>query len=174
MAIAETFPGAPETPPVPSLGELKPSVAVKLVYSVGQTVESGYLVISGFIFFYYTAVLGLSGSAVGVALGLSMVLDSVLDPLIGSISDNIRSRYGRRLPMMIVGVPLTALAIWALLNPPIGISGMALFAWLFLTKASFRGFASLYNLPYAALGAEMPRYVVTSNGSAPGSQRTWK
>lgn len=136
-------------------GELTPRPLVKLVYSVGQTIESGYLVIAGFIFFYYTAVLGLSGSLVGTALGLSMVLDSVMDPLIGSVSDNIRSKLGRRLPMMLAGAPLTALALIALLSPPPGLNGLSLFLWLVGSKAAFRGAASVFNLPYAALGAEM-------------------
>ncbi len=94
MAVAENYVASPDIarPPDNPAGDLKPSVAVKLVYSFGQSIESGYLVVSGFIFFYYTAVLGLSGSAVGVALAISMCLDAVLDPLIGSISDNVRSR----------------------------------------------------------------------------------
>ncbi len=48
-------------------GELKPSALVKFFYCFGQAVESGYLAINTFVFFYYTAVLGMSGSLVGVA-----------------------------------------------------------------------------------------------------------
>ena len=142
--------------PVPDAsGELKPSVPVKAVYAFGQAIESGYLVVAGFVFFYYTAVLGLSGSAVGVALGLSMCLDAIMDPMIGSISDNVRSRFGRRLPLMVAGAPLTGLALWMLFSPPLGLQPILLFTWLVAAKMSLRGVASLYNLPYAALGAEM-------------------
>ena len=155
-AVADTIVGAPGlTPAVAASGELKPSIPVKLVYSVGQTIESGYLVISGFVFFYYTAVLGLSGSMVGTALGLSMCVDAVIDPMIGSISDNVRSRYGRRLPMMVIGAPLVGLALWMLFSPPLGLAPLWLFAWLVASKLALRAVASLYNLPYAALGAEM-------------------
>jgi len=142
--------------PVPDAsGELKPSVPVKAVYAFGQAIESGYLVVAGFVFFYYTAVLGLSGSAVGIALGLSMCLDAIMDPMIGSISDNVRSRFGRRLPLMVAGAPLTGLALWMLFSPPLGLQPILLFTWLVAAKMSLRGVASLYNLPYAALGAEM-------------------
>jgi len=156
VTVAENFVEAPDiVPPPHEHAEIKPPVPVKLLYSFGQAIESGYLVVAGFVFFYYTAVLGLSGSAVGVALGISMCLDAIMDPVIGSISDNVRSRFGRRLPLMIVGAPLTGLALWMLFSPPLGLQPLLLFTWLVAAKMSLRGVASLYNLPYAALGAEM-------------------
>ncbi|MBU1377415.1 MAG: MFS transporter [Alphaproteobacteria bacterium] len=141
--------------PVATEGELKPPFLVKLLYAFGQAIESGYLVVAGFVFFYYTAVLGLSGSMVGVALAISMCLDAVMDPLIGSFSDNLRSKFGRRLPLMVLGAPLTGLALWMLFSPPLGLQPLILFTWLVAFKMALRGVASLYNLPYAALGAEM-------------------
>jgi GPH family glycoside/pentoside/hexuronide:cation symporter len=157
VAVAENFVEAPDQGPAPPSppGELKPSLPIKLLYSFGQSIESGYLVVAGFVFFYYTAVLGLSGSAVGLALGISMALDAVMDPLIGSISDNVRSKWGRRLPLMLLGAPLTGLALWMLFSPPVGLQPLILFTWLVVSKMSLRGVASLFNLPYAALGAEM-------------------
>ncbi|HEY2356922.1 MAG TPA: MFS transporter [Phenylobacterium sp.] len=156
MAVAENFVEAPDIAAPPhAQQELKPPVRIKLVYSLGQAIESGYLVVAGFVFFYYTAVLGLSGSAVGTALGISMCLDAFMDPMIGSISDNLRSRWGRRLPLMAIGAPLTGLALWMLFSPPLGLQPLILFGWLLVSKMALRGVASLYNLPYQALGAEL-------------------
>jgi GPH family glycoside/pentoside/hexuronide:cation symporter len=152
--------GVAEAPAASQAGIFKPPLPVKLAYSMGQAIESGYLAVSAFVFFYYTAVLGLSGSVVGGALAISMVVDSVIDPFIGSISDNVRSRFGRRLPLMVVGAPLTGLALWMLFSPPVGLPAVALFAWLVASKLALRGCASLFNLPYAALLAEL------SNGYA--------
>src|SRR5678815_2332701 len=105
MAIAEGVGvAAPEA--VALAAELKPPGSVKFFYSVGQMVESGYLAVATFVFFYYTAVLGLSGSLVGLALAVSMGLDGFADPFIGSWSDGVRSKWGRRLPVMLVGAPL--------------------------------------------------------------------
>ena len=156
MAVAENFVEAPDIAAPPhEFAELKPPIRVKALYAFGQAIESGYLVVAGFVFFYYTAVLGLSGVAVGTALGLSMCLDALMDPIIGSISDNVRSKWGRRLPMMVLGAPLTGLAVWMLFSPPLGLQPAILFCWLVASKMTLRGVASLYNLPYAALGAEM-------------------
>ena len=156
MAVVDSVGGVVVgTQAAPERGALRPPVTVKLFYSIGQFVESGYLAINAFIFFYYTAVLGLSGSMVGAALAISMTLDAAMDPLIGSWSDGLRTRLGRRLPAMLLGAPLTMITMGLLFAPPSGISPFLLFGWLTLTKMGVRAFASLYNIPYFALGGEM-------------------
>ena len=62
--------------------DLKPSVGIKMLYGLGQMAQSGgFDTAIGFIFFYYTAVLGLSGALVGAALAISLAFDAVVDPL---------------------------------------------------------------------------------------------
>jgi glycoside/pentoside/hexuronide:cation symporter, GPH family len=155
VAVAEILGDAHEPAPKVAHGHFKPSFGVKLAYAFGQMIESGYLVVSGFVFFYYTAVLGVSGTLVGVALAISMCLDALMDPLIGSFSDNVRSKLGRRLPLMLAAGPLVVLTLGMLFAPPVGLAPLLLFTWLVFAKMTLRASASLYNLPYAALGAEM-------------------
>ena len=154
MAITEEA-GAVSMAAVRGDGELRPPASVKFFYSMGQAVESGYIAANGFIFFYYTAVLGLSGSVVGAAVAVSMCADAALDPIIGSWSDSVRSKYGRRLPVMLIGAPLTMISMGLLFAPPAGLTPLLLFFWLTLTKGAVRAFASVYNIPYFALGGEM-------------------
>jgi GPH family glycoside/pentoside/hexuronide:cation symporter len=133
-----------------------PSRIVKLFYALGQMAQSGgFDTAIGFVFFYYTAVLGLSGALVGAALAVSLAFDAVVDPLVGSWSDNIHSRLGRRLPLMIAAMPLVTLSIGLLFSPPLGMSQLALFGWLTVTSVAGRSAISLFNVPYIALGAEM-------------------
>lgn len=136
-------------------GTLRPPASVKFFYSLGQSIESGYLIVNSFVFFYYTAVLGLSGAMVGLAVAIAMVLDAIADPLIGSWSDSVRSKHGRRLPVMLIGVPLTFLTMGLLLSPPSGLSPFLLFVWLTAMKMGVRAFASVFNIPYFALGGEL-------------------
>jgi GPH family glycoside/pentoside/hexuronide:cation symporter len=137
-------------------GELKPPIHVKLFYSFGQMAQSGaFDTALPFVFFYYTAVLGLSGGMVGVAMAISLGFDAVMDPLIGSWSDNIASRLGRRLPLMILATPLMCAALGLLFSPPGHLSPDALFGWLTGTSVAVRSLISLFNVPYIALGAEM-------------------
>ena len=143
MAVVEGA-GVPATPDVVAHdGELRPPASVKFFYSVGQVVESGYIAVNGFVFFYYTAVLGMSGSMVGAAVAISMCLDAAFDPIIGSWSDSVRSKYGRRLPLMLIGAPLTMVSMGLLFSPPSTLTPLLLFLWLTVTKMAVRAFASL-------------------------------
>ena len=54
-----------------------------------------------FILFYYKQVLGLSGTLTGIAIAISIIWDAVSDPLVGAWSDNLRTRWGRRHPLML-------------------------------------------------------------------------
>jgi GPH family glycoside/pentoside/hexuronide:cation symporter len=46
----------------------------------------------------------LSPALAGLALGLPRIFDAITDPLIGNLSDNSKSRFGRRRPFMFFGV----------------------------------------------------------------------
>ncbi|WP_293675912.1 MFS transporter [uncultured Phenylobacterium sp.] len=155
MAVAEGIPGATIAGAPALAGDLKPPARVKFFYSLGQFVESGYLAVNAHVFFYYTAVLGMSGSMVGAALAISLALDAAADPLIGSFSDSVRSKFGRRLPVMLLAAPLTMLTMGMLFSPPSTLTPFLLFLWLTVSKMGVRAFASMFNIPYFALGGEM-------------------
>jgi GPH family glycoside/pentoside/hexuronide:cation symporter len=129
---------------------------IKLAYGMGQLVEGvSTAVVGNFSFYLYTAVLGLSGSMVGVAAAISLVADALVDPLIGSVSDNSRSRWGRRIPFMMIGAPLVALGLGLAFSPPARASPILLFAWLVAVGLGLRFCVSLFNVPFIALGAEV-------------------
>jgi len=135
---------------------LKPPLLVKLAFSLGQAGQSGgFDAAVAFIFFYYSAVLGLSGSLVGAALAVGLAADAAVDPVIGSWSDSLKSRLGRRLPVMILATPMVALSVGLLFSPPSGLDQLALFGWLAVMSVASRSAISLFQVPYVALGAEM-------------------
>lgn len=134
----------------------KPSFVVKFFYSLGQSAQSGgFDAALGLVFFYYTAVLGLSGALVGAALAVSLAFDAVVDPIVGSWSDNMKSQLGRRLPLMIASIPLIALSIGLLFSPLKELDQTGLCIWLGVFSVATRSFISLFNVPYIALGAEL-------------------
>jgi GPH family glycoside/pentoside/hexuronide:cation symporter len=136
--------------------DVGPTVSQKVFYSLGQVAQTGgFDTAIGFVFFYYTAVLGLRGALVGAALAVGLALDAAVDPMVGSWSDNLKSRMGRRLPLMIVAIPLVTVSIGLLFSPPANLSQPLLFGWLTLLSIAARSFISLFNVPYIALGAEM-------------------
>jgi GPH family glycoside/pentoside/hexuronide:cation symporter len=128
----------------------------KLGYALGAMLDGvATQAINIFLFFYATAVCGLPAALVGVALAVGLVVDAIVDPLIGSLSDGWRSRYGRRLPFMAVGVPGTMLFLSLLFALPRGWSVPALAAWLTLSSIGLRVSISLFLLPFNAVGAEL-------------------
>lgn len=132
------------------------SLLSKLAYSLGATVDGVTSnALNFFLLFYATAVCGLSGALAGVALSAGLAVDAILDPLIGSLSDGWRSRLGRRLPFMLVGLPLAAVSLVLIFSLPPGLGQGALFARLLALSVALRVSISLFNLPYYALGAEL-------------------
>jgi GPH family glycoside/pentoside/hexuronide:cation symporter len=134
----------------------KVSVAVKATSGAGALVETvSTAVFQSFMFFFYTALLGLPGTLVGAATAISLVVDAIADPMLGSWSDNTRSRWGRRVPFMILGAPAVALGLGLMFTPPGGLSTPALFGWLLAMSLLMRFAVSAFNVPFTALGAEL-------------------
>jgi GPH family glycoside/pentoside/hexuronide:cation symporter len=129
----------------------------KLTYACGDVAEGGVnLAIGTFLLFYLTAVCHLSGAMAGLALSLTLLSDSVLDPLIGYLSDNTRSRLGRRHPFLLgAAVPL-ALMLGLLFNLP-PLAPWPLFGWLVAVLLVQKVLQSAFFLSYGALGSELSR-----------------
>ena len=111
--------------------------------------------LASLLFFYLTAVCGLSNSLTGVSLFVALVVDAVADPLVGSISDNSWTRWGRRHPFMLAGAVPVAIALGLLFSIPAGLSGLGLFAYVTVVSIGLRVSQSVIVLPYMALGAEL-------------------
>ncbi|WP_013321215.1 MFS transporter [Gloeothece verrucosa] len=80
----------------------------KLAYGVGELSNALPSNLSVFFFlFFLTNVAGLNAGWAATIILISKVWDAVNDPLIGWISDRIRSPFGRRYPLMVLGaIPL--------------------------------------------------------------------
>lgn len=128
----------------------------KLAFGIGQLAEGAKnAAFSLLLFFYYTQVLGLSGTLTGAALFIALAFDAVTDPLAGSLSDGLRHRWGRRHPFMYgAAVPL-AVFFSLTFSPPAGLGQLGLFAWLTIFGVLSRGAMTLYHVPHLALGAEL-------------------
>jgi len=109
------------------------------------------------VFFYYTQVLGVSGTRAGLAVFIALVFDALSDPLVGSLSDSTRGRFGRRHPFMMVGPLPLAVCFYLLFVPPVGLSETALFLWLTGFSVLARTCLTLFSVPYMSLGAELSR-----------------
>jgi len=108
---------------------------------------------SYFLLLFYNQVMGVPAQAVGLAALIALLFDACIDPLIGYLSDNTRSPWGRRHPFMYAAAIPFALAYLALWNPPHW-DTPALFGYLVVTAIVIRTFASVFEVPSSALAAE--------------------
>lgn len=131
-------------------------LSTKLGFGVGQVGEGiTTVVFSTFTLFFFNQIIGVSATLTAIALAVAMVFDAVSDPLAGSVSDRLKSRWGRRLPMIAgSSVPL-AITILALFNPPSGMPELFYFGWLLVFAVLARLFLTLFHVPHLALGAEI-------------------
>ena len=96
--------------------------------------------LSMLLLLFYNQVVGLDPRVVSSAILITMFVDSFVDPTIGQISDNFRSKLGRRHPFMYFAafpVSITFFLIW---NPPMHWSHGAIFAWMLTCLLILRAF----------------------------------
>ena len=131
------------------------SVREKLVFGFGQVAYGVRVQISGLILLFYNQVMGLDAAAVSAAISLSLIIDAFWDPLFGHVSDNMRTRWGRRHPLMYAGVIPILIGYVLLWNPPQGLSSGLLSAYLLGVLLFLRLALSLYEVPSRALIPEL-------------------
>ena len=126
------------------------------VYGAGQFVEAvSAVVLSTFLLFYLNQVCGMPGSLAGASLFLALFVDAFLDPLVGSISDNTTSVWGRRHGYMILSIAPIVLGLGLLFSIPKGLSPAMLFVYATAMALLLRIGLSGFIVPYVALGAEL-------------------
>lgn len=129
--------------------------ATKLFYGVGSVSEgTKNTVFNVFLLFYYNQVLGLSGTLSGIAIFIALCIDAITDPLVGSISDNFHSRWGRRHPFMYLAALPMAVCFFLLFRPP-ELGQIGLFVWLCTFAVGVRVAMTFYAVPSGAMLPEL-------------------
>jgi len=110
--------------------------------------------------------LGLSAFWLGVILIIPRLWDALSDPVIGHISDNTRTRWGRRRPYLLLGGILVAVCFVVMWWIPKGDvvhswfptdSGFQWFqlSYILVTLLLFFTAVNIFEIPHGALGMEM-------------------
>jgi GPH family glycoside/pentoside/hexuronide:cation symporter len=135
--------------------ERKLSAATRIFYGIGA-IPFGVKVngLVSLLLLYYNQVVGLPALQVSLAIMVAMIADAVFDPVIGQISDNWRSRWGRRHPFMYAAAfPLSASYLLLWMPPHWSHTGVTIY--LIVVMIITRTFITLYEVPNSALVAEL-------------------
>jgi GPH family glycoside/pentoside/hexuronide:cation symporter len=118
---------------------------------------------TGFMFFltsmylmkFSTDVLGIAPAAMGMIFLVSRVWDAFSDPIAGYLSDNTRTRLGRRRPWLIAGaLPVGAIfvLVW---SPPASLGADGLAVWMGASIVLLFTALTVFGMPHASIGAEL-------------------
>lgn len=127
-------------------------------YSLGECANSLVMNgIFGFAMLFYTKALGLDPAWAGLAMSISVFWEALSEPVMGHVSDNTRSRWGRRHQYMLVGGLIMAVCSYFIWTVPSGFrsSQLSIFFYLVALNLILRTGLTLFFIPYMALGFEM-------------------
>ena len=127
----------------------------KLVYGLGAFTNNLLAAAIGGMIIVLNLGFGMDPALVGLLGALPRLMDALTDPLMGYISDNTRSRWGRRRPYIFVGAIAAGLIYALLWQLPAGKSEMFYF-WYFLSGSLIFYLAyTMFATPWVALGYEL-------------------
>ena len=130
-------------------------LAQKLAYGSGAFVNNLLAAASGGMMIVLNLGLGMNPALVGLLGSLPRLTDAFTDPLMGFISDNTRTRWGRRRPFIFWGA-ITAGLIFALLwQLPRNQSETFYFIWFLVGSIVFYAAYTVFATPWVALGYEL-------------------
>ena len=133
----------------------KVSLATKVFQAVGAVPESLKTFAFGtFVLLFYNQILGANALLVSLCLAAALTIDAAFDPIIGSFSDGLRTRLGRRHLLMYLSAAPIGLGLFLVFSPPHGLADAGLYAWLFATVILTNISMSLFVVPWTALFAE--------------------
>jgi GPH family glycoside/pentoside/hexuronide:cation symporter/oligogalacturonide transporter len=115
----------------------------------------GQTIISILYLFFLTNVIGIDPLVAGTVIFISKAWDAINDPLMGTISDNTKTKIGRRRPYILIGGILLVPAI-ALLWFPHGItSEYGKVTYVIITYLFYFTVNTLIMVPYSSMSAEI-------------------
>ena len=130
-------------------------VKMKLGYAIGQLSDSiGFNVFYIYFLYFLTDFAGISAGTAGTIVLIAIGWDAITDPIVGNISDNLRSKWGRRRPMMIASLVPYCICMFLLFND-VAISPE--YKWIYFTFIAilFWSTYKVFVIPFFALGAEL-------------------
>ena len=99
--------------------------------------------------------LHINPTLIGVGIAIFRVWDAFTDPFVGNLSDNCRSRWGRRRPFMVVGGVLCAITFPLMWLMSRHWSPFTAFLYFVAAGLAYSTAMTIYSVPYWSIVAEM-------------------
>ncbi|TLX74940.1 MFS transporter [Labilibacter sediminis] len=127
----------------------------RAAYGAGQLTINLYPAALGVFMFYLIYGFKMDPALAGLVAAIPKIFDALIDPIMGFVTDNTRSRWGRRKPYILLGSIITGIAFMGLwqMYP----ENSETYNFIYFLSLSFVFFISftIYSTPFIGLGYEM-------------------
>ena len=131
----------------------------KIFYGLGALMDGGGVALMACVLLnYMTDTLLIASAAASTIMLISKIWDAVTDPVMGYISDNTRSRFGRRKPYMFIGGISLIVALFLLFAPirEWGITDQAgMIAWMLIFYMFWNTCSTCSQVPYTSMASDI-------------------
>ena len=102
------------------------------LYSTGNFANNIiFMMVSLYVMYYYTNILGISALAAGTIFMVARLVDAVTDPIMGAIVDRTNTKMGKYRPFITFGAPFLGIAFVMLFTTPdLGPTGKVIYAYV--------------------------------------------
>lgn len=133
----------------------KVPMSQKVAFGIGMLANQMFPAVMGIFMVVLVQDLGFPGWMWGIIFFLPRIFDSITDPIMGFISDNTRSKWGRRRQYVFLGALIMGISfslLWQLYK-----SNSVEFNFIYFLIWSFVFYLGLtiFSVPYVAMGYEM-------------------
>lgn len=137
----------------------------KFTYAMGGGAEiATNHVIGMMVYQVFSFNLEITAATIGLVLMIFRLWDAFTDPVMGWISDNFRSRWGRRRPFMLLGAVLGAFTFPIFWWAPADLTEIQTALWMAVTGIIFYTSYTIWSIPYQSMLMEMtPDYEERTN-----------
>lgn len=142
--------------------KIKLPLSIQLLYGIGVSYAVVDQIFAQWVLYYYLPPDSsnlkplMAPLFISIALVISRFFDMIFDPLVGYFSDQLDSRWGRRIPFIAVGALPLILSTIAFFYPP-KTGGLTSFIYLSIVGSLFFVFYTIVGAPYNAMIPEISK-----------------
>jgi len=128
----------------------------KIGFGLGSILDMwGHWLYASLAFQVFNIFLGVAPGLISTVQAIKIVIDAGSDAVFGWLSDNTRTRYGRRRPFILVGGVLAGIGLPLMFAVGRGWTDMQYFWFMLVSMIIYVPVMSCFNMPWVSLGAEM-------------------
>lgn len=127
----------------------------KVAFGLGMLANQMFPAVLGIFMVVLIENLGFPGVMYGLIAFAPRIFDSITDPIMGFISDNTRSKWGRRRPYVLIGGVIMGIAFFFMWQLFASSTLNYNFWYFFIWSIVFYLGLTIFSVPYVAMGYEM-------------------